>query len=88
MSPECAWDKVVHIACAAYNFVLNEPSKEFAFFLMFRRDAHTPLVQLLNPKLRCMTYSTPEFNVGDKVFIRNHTRDVRDPRYDFAYHVV
>ena len=91
------------------------------FFLMFRRDANTLLVQFLNPKLRYvgnesllvldapsdmyalvihniklsrkrqsdtfMTYPIPEFNVGDKVLIRNHTRDTWDLKYDVAYHV-
>ena len=29
----------------------------------------------------------PEFNVGDKVLLRNHTRDVLDLKYDIAYRV-
>ena len=47
-----AWDEVVNIAYAAYNFVPNEHLKEIAFFLMCWKDSCTPLVQSLNPKLR------------------------------------
>ena len=54
VSYEHAWDKVTHIACVAYNFVPNEHAKGSVFFLMFGPHACTPLVQLLNPKLRCM----------------------------------
>ena len=32
-----------------------------------------------------LVYPVPEFNVGDKVLVRNHTRDVWDPKYDVAY---
>ena len=34
-----------------------------------------------------LTYPIPEFNVGDKVLVRNHTRNVWDLKYDIAYHV-
>ena len=75
---------------------------------MFRRDAYTPLAQLLNPKLRYvgndksllafydfyalvihniklsiakqadkfLIYTILEFNVEDKVLVRNYTRDL------------
>ena len=46
VSSELVWDEVVYIAFVAYNFVPNEHSKEF------ERDAYTPFVQLLNPRLR------------------------------------
>ena len=52
VSSKPAWDEVVPIICAVYNFVPNKHSKESAFFLMFGRDVYTPLVQLLKPKLR------------------------------------
>ena len=48
------WDDVTHLACTAYNFVPNHHSKESAFFLMFGRDAYTPLNKLLNPKIHYM----------------------------------
>ena len=32
-------------------------------------------------------FPIPEFLVGDKVLVRNHTRDVWDPKFDVAYHV-
>ena len=32
------WDVLVSLACAAYNFIPNEHSKESPFFLMFGRD--------------------------------------------------
>ena len=54
VSSELAWDEVTHIACTAYNFVLNEHSKESVLFLIFGQDGYTPLVQLLHLKLRYM----------------------------------
>ena len=36
--PQLEWDVLVPLACAAYNFMANEHSKESPFFLMFRRD--------------------------------------------------
>ena len=40
------------LACAAYNFIPNEYSKESPFFLMFGRDPVLPLNTLLGPKMR------------------------------------
>ena len=40
------------LACAAYNFIPNEHSKESPFFLMFGRDPILPLNTLLGPKMR------------------------------------
>ena len=45
-------DDLVPLACAAYNFILNEHSKESPFFLMFGRDPILPLITLLEPKIR------------------------------------
>ena len=45
------WDDVVLLACAAYNFLPNEHSKESPFFLMFGRDAILPLNKLLQPQV-------------------------------------
>ena len=42
------------LACAAYNVIPNEHSKESPFFLMFGRDPVLPLNTLLEPKIRCM----------------------------------
>ena len=42
------------MACAAYNFIPNEHSKESPFFLMFGRDPVLPLNTLLEPKIRYM----------------------------------
>ena len=39
------------LACAAYNFIPNEQSKESPFFLMFGRDPVLPLHTLLEPKI-------------------------------------
>ena len=50
--PQVEWDDVVPLACAAYNFLLNEHSKESPFFLMFGRDAILPLNKLLQPQVR------------------------------------
>ncbi len=49
---ELEWDDVTHLVCAAYNFVPNQHSKESAMFLMFGRDACTPLSKMLSPKIR------------------------------------
>ena len=50
--PQVEWDALVPLACAAYNFIPNEHSKESPFFLMFGRDPVLPLNTLLEPKLR------------------------------------
>ena len=36
--PQLEWDILVPLACATYNFIPNEHSKESPFFLMFGRD--------------------------------------------------
>ena len=38
VAPQLEWDVLVPLACAAYNFIPNEHSKESPFFLMFGRD--------------------------------------------------
>ena len=92
-------------------------------FLMFGRDAYTPWLQLLNPKLRnvssgrdllvldafrdiyvlvihniklskerqedkLLIYHVSKYYVGDKALVKNHPREVWEPKYDAAYHVV
>ena len=52
--PQLEWDDLVPLACAAYNFIPNEHSKESPFFLMFGRDPVLPLNTLLEPKVRYM----------------------------------
>ena len=52
VSSQLEWTSVLPLACAAYNFLLNEHSKESPFFLMFGRDAVLPLNSLLSPQLR------------------------------------
>ena len=54
ISPHLEWDDLVPLACAAYNFIPNEHSKESPFFLMFGRDPVLPLNTLLEPKIRYM----------------------------------
>ena len=46
------WDDVVPLACAAYNFLPNEYSRESPFFLMFGTDPILPINKLLQPKVR------------------------------------
>ena len=60
VAPQLEWDVLIPLACAAYNFILNEHSKESPFFLMFGRDALLPLNTLLEPKLR---YLGNEINI-------------------------
>ena len=50
--PQLELDVVVPLACATYNFIPNEHSKESPFFLMFGRDPILPLNTLLGPKIR------------------------------------
>ena len=45
-------DDTLPLAAAAYNWFLNEHSKEPAFFLMFRRDAATHFTELIKLKRR------------------------------------
>ena len=52
VAPQLEWDVLVPLACAAYNFIPNEHSKESPFFLMFGRDPVLPLNTLLEPKLQ------------------------------------
>ena len=52
VAPQLEWDVLTPLACAAYNFILNEHSKESPFFLMFGRDPGLPLNTLLDPKMR------------------------------------
>ena len=42
IAPHLEWDDLVPLACAAYNFIPNEHSKESPFFLMFGRDPVLP----------------------------------------------
>ena len=60
IAPQLEWDDLVPLACAAYNFIPNEHSKESPFFLMFGRDPVLPLNTLLDPKIR---YLGNDFNV-------------------------
>ena len=51
VSSQLEWTHVMPLACAAYNFLPNEHSKESPFFLMFGRDAVLPLNSLPSPQL-------------------------------------
>ena len=46
------WDVLIPLACAVYNFMPNEHSKESLFFFMFGRDPVLSLDTLLGPKVR------------------------------------
>ena len=52
VAPHLEWGVLIPMACAAYNFILNEHSKESPFFLMFGKDPVLPLNTLLGPKMR------------------------------------
>ena len=54
ITPQLEWDDLVPLACAAYNFIPNEYSKESPFFPMFGRDPVLPLNTLLELKVRYM----------------------------------
>ena len=51
VAPQLEWDVLVPLACAAYNFIHNERSKESPFFLMLGGDPVLPLNTLLEPKV-------------------------------------
>ena len=46
------WDEVIPLACAAYNFMPNEHTRESPFYMMFARDPVLPLNTLLARKIR------------------------------------
>ena len=48
VSSHLEWTSVIPLACAAYNFLPNEHSKESPFFLMFGRDAVLPINSFLS----------------------------------------
>ena len=52
VAPQLEWDVLIPLACAAYNFIPNEHSKESPFFLMSGRDHVLPLNTLLGSKMR------------------------------------
>ena len=52
VSANMEWDDVVPLACAAYNFLPNEHSKESPFFLMFGREARIPLNTMFQSQIR------------------------------------
>ena len=52
VAPHLEWDVLIPLACATYNFIRNEHSKESPFFLMFGRGPVLPLHTLLGPKMR------------------------------------
>ena len=52
VAPQLEWDVLIPLACAVYNFIPNEHSKESPFLLMFGRDPVLPLNTLLGPKMR------------------------------------
>ena len=72
------------LACAAYNFIPNEHSKESPFFLMFGRDPVLPLNTLLGPKMR---YLGNDINILSLEAMKNMfeiatTNLKRDPEND------
>ena len=52
VAPQLECDVLIPLACAAYNFIPNEHSKESPFILMLGRDPVLPLNTLLGPKMR------------------------------------
>ena len=52
INPQLEWDDIEPLACAAYNFLPNEHSRESPFFLMYGQDPLLPLNKLLQPKIR------------------------------------
>ena len=58
MKDEVEWDKVLNIACTAYNCFPNSQSQESGFFLTFGRDVYiTTSSNLLQPNLECFGHT-------------------------------
>ena len=68
VSPQLEWTSVIPLACAAYNFLPNEHSKESPFFLMFGRDAVLPLNSSFSPQ---MHYLGNDLNVLSLEALKN-----------------
>ena len=68
ISSQLDWTSVIPLACAAYNFLPNEHSKESPFFLMFGRDAVLPLNSPLSPQ---MCYLGNDLNVLSPEALKN-----------------
>ena len=49
VAPQLEWDALVPLACAAYNFIPNEHSKESPFFLMFGKGPCLTLEYIARP---------------------------------------
>ena len=46
VNQELEWDEMCPIVTTAYNFLLNEHSRELPFFIMFGRDPRIPLTEI------------------------------------------
>ena len=68
VSSQLDWTSVIPLACAAYNFLPDEHSKEFPFFLMFGRDAVLSLNSLLSLQ---MCYLGNDLNVLSLEALKN-----------------
>ena len=68
VSSQLEGTSIVSLACAAYNFLPNEHSKESPFFLMFGRDAVLPLNSLLSPQFH---YLGNDLNVLSLAALKN-----------------
>ena len=68
VAPQLEWDDLIPLACATYNFMPNEHSKESPFSLMFERDPVLPLNTLLGPKMR---YLGTDLNVLSLEALKN-----------------
>ena len=70
---------LVPLACAAYNFMPNENSRELPFFLMFARDPILPLNTLLESKIRCMGNDINMiFSRGNKIYVRTGSSKAKE----------
>ena len=52
VAPQLEWDVLIPLGWVTHNFIPNEHSKEYPFFLMFGRHPVLPLNTLLGPKMR------------------------------------
>ena len=69
VSANMEWDDVVPLACAAYNFLPNEHSKESPFFLMFGREARIPLNTMFQSQIRYLGNDENIINTGSQKYI-------------------
>ena len=77
VTPQLEWDTLIPLPCVAYNFMLNEHSKELPFFHMFGRDPILPLNTLLGSNVLSLEALENMFEIATTNL--KTTREMGDP---------